>query len=257
MRQTNVFCAKHVGTGETHFLVAKRCYRSGMYVVEIAESGNLSRVADQFIGTFTDSEMFVYAQEATARQAAQRKYGYSSVSPADTQLGFKYEPAYEEPCEGLDRAIHHPQNMACGLGFSEWLFESRGLRAEQEMIVVNAKGQRDNTYMRLNEIDALFYEIDIIYGVAVFDYEPCPEVTITIVADDILQLDQHGFHAQSKRVKNDTLSFKFPASHDGQAMRHLVGILHNAVLKLDRVTNITFEKGEVTGLEKYDYWQRQ
>ncbi|MCY3916859.1 MAG: hypothetical protein OXG49_12670 [Chloroflexi bacterium] len=256
MRQANVFSAKDADSGAVHYLVANKCYRSGMYVVEIAESGNLSRVASQFIGTYADCEMFLYTQEASARQAAQRKYGYSSVSPADTQLGYKYLPVFENPCDGLDQAMHRPANMACGMDFRDWLYSAYGLRAEQEMVVVNKNGQRDNVFMRLNEIDEIFEEIDVVYGVAVFDYEPCPEVTITIVADDISQLDQHGFHAQSKQVKEDTLSFKFPASHDSEAIRHLVGILHNAVLKLDRVTGITFEKGQVTGLENYDYWQR-
>lgn len=257
MRQANVFSAKDVENGNVYYLVANKCFRSGMYVVEIAESGNLSKVASQFIGTYSDCEMFLYTQEASARQAAQRKYGYSSVSPADTQFGYKYLPVFENPCDGLDQALHRPANMACGMDFRDWLYSAYSLRAEQEMVVVNENGQRHNAFMRLNEIDAVFYEIDIIYGVAVFDYEPCPEVTITIVADDISQLDQHGFHAQSKRVNDDTLSFKFPASHDGHAMRHLVRILQRSVLKLDRVTSITFEKGEVTGLEKYDYWQRQ
>ena len=257
MKQANVFSAKDAKSGVVHFLVANKCYRSGMYVVEISESGNLSKVANRFIGTYSDARMFLYTHEASARQAAQRKYGYSRVSPADTQLGYSFLPVFDDPCDGLDQARNRPDNMACGMDFRDWFYSAHGLRAEKEMVVVNGNGDRDNMYMRLNEIDAVFHEIDVIYGVAVFDYEPCPELTVTIVADDVYRLDDDAFHAQSKRVDDNTLSFKFPASHDSEAIKHLVGNLYNAVLKLDFVSKITFEQGEVTGLESYDYWQRQ
>lgn len=257
MRQANVFCAKEVASDELRYLVANKCFRSGMYVVDILESGSLSKLANQFIGTYTDCEMFLYPHEAAARQVAQRAYGYSSVSSADTQLGYDFVPPYASPCDGIDKALHRPTDMACGKEFRRWFHDAYGLRAEQEMVVVNANGQRDNVYMRLNEIDAVFHEIDVVFGVAVFDYEPSPEVTVTIRSENISQLNEHGYHAQGKRVDAETISLKFPASHDAEAMRHLVGNLHNAVLKLDRVISITFDQGDVKGLENYDYWRRQ
>ncbi len=257
MKQPNVFCAKHIVTGELHYLVANCCYRSGMYVVEIRDSNSLSKVASRFIGTFSDCEPFLYKHAPAARQSAQRGFGYSKISSAAAQLGTKFLPAFDNPTDGLGQAVDRPFNMACGSDFRRWFLNERGLRAEQEMIVVNSSGQRVNEYLRLNEIDEKFDEIDTVYGVAVFDYKPCPEVMVTVKAEDIVELDQHRFYAQDKREDNKKRVFKFPASHDAAAMRHLVMNLHHAVLKLDRVIDIKFCVGEITGLENYDYVQEQ